>query len=234
MTPVTKESELRQLVVHACRVLRANGHDDYIWGHVAVRDPSGRGLWMKPSGLGFQEVVADDVILIDDDGTVIDGQRTVHSEWPIHTEILNARADLAATVHTHPPHAIALGAANQPLVPLSHAGTLFTPPPVPRFEVTANLINTKPLGTALATVLGDQSAAFMVNHGIVTGGASLQEAVVRAVLLEKACHQQLIALQAGTLLTWPDAAAALAKRATVWPPTHLHALWDYLVRTTDA
>lgn len=44
----------RGLIVQACRVLKANGHDDYIWGHVAVRDKAGRGVWMKSSGLGLK------------------------------------------------------------------------------------------------------------------------------------------------------------------------------------
>lgn len=221
----------RALVSLACRVLKANGHDDYVWGHVSIRDVAGRGTWMKASGLGFEEVSAEDVILIDDDGRVLAGDRPRHAEWPIHTEILAANPDLNAVVHTHPPHAIALAAAGQPLLPLSHAGTLFTPPAVPRFDLTANLIVDRHLGAALADCLGDQRAAFMINHGIVTAGASLQEAVVRAVLLENACRQQLLALQAGTPITAPDARAALDKRATVWPPSHLQALWDYLVRT---
>ncbi|WP_375401654.1 class II aldolase/adducin family protein [uncultured Amnibacterium sp.] len=228
---MTGQEDPRALIAIACRVLKANGHDDYVWGHVSIRDAAGRGTWMKSSGLGFEEVSADDVILIDDEGQIVEGDRPRHAEWPIHTEILAANPHLNAVVHTHPPHAIALAAAGQPLLPLSHAGTLFTPPEVPRFDLTANLIVDRGLGAALAGVLGDQRAAFMVNHGIVTAGASLEEAVVRAVLLENACRQQLLALQAGTPITAPDARASLAKRATVWPPGHLQSLWDYLVRT---
>ena len=39
--------ELRELVALGCRILGANGHDDYVWGHVSARDPDGRGIWMK-------------------------------------------------------------------------------------------------------------------------------------------------------------------------------------------
>lgn len=142
--------------------------------------------------------------------------------------------EIGGVVHTHPPHSIALAAAGLSLRGVSHARTLFTPPDVPRFTLTANLIIDRSLGSALAQVLGHQRAAFMVNHGIVTAGATLQEAVVRAVLLEKACSQQLLASQAGTDLTWPDDEASLAKRETVWPPAHVEALWDFLVRTLPA
>ncbi|WP_281289402.1 class II aldolase/adducin family protein [Lacisediminihabitans profunda] len=217
--------------MQACRVLKANGHDDYIWGHVTVRDRAGRGMWMKPAGLGFEEVEEDDVILIAGDGEVIVGDRPRHSEWPIHSAIMAARQDVNSVVHSHPPYAIALAAAGHRLLPLAHAGTLFYPPDVPRFDQTSNLILTTELGSSLAEALGSENAMFMVNHGIVTSGASLKDAVVRAVLLEKACQQQLIALQAGAPLISPGPEAAREKRATVWPPAHLDALWDYLVRT---
>jgi len=221
---------VRHLIVQACRVLKANGHDDYIWGHVSVRDEAGRGFWMKPAGFGFEEVREDDVILIDAEGNVLQGDQPRHSEWPIHTEIMATNREIAGVVHTHPPHSIALAAAGLSLRGLSHAGTLFTPPDLPRFDLTANLIVDRSLGGALAQTLGEQRAAFMVNHGIVTTGETLQEAVVRAVLLEKACSQQLLALNAGTGLTWPSDEESLAKRETVWPPAHLKALWGYLVR----
>jgi ribulose-5-phosphate 4-epimerase/fuculose-1-phosphate aldolase len=226
-------NESADQVALASRVLGANGHDDYVWGHVSLRDPSGRGIWMKRSGVGFGEVTADSVILVGWDGAVIDGDGPRHSEWPIHTEILRARGELGAVVHSHPPHGIALGATDEPLRPLSHAGALFAPPDVPRFDLTANLILTPDLGASLARVLADERACFMVNHGIVTAGETIEEAVVRAVLLEDACRQQVLTAQLGSPMRWPDDDEALAKRATVWPPAHFDQLWAYLVRDLD-
>jgi L-fuculose-phosphate aldolase len=224
-------SEERALIVQACRVLEANGHADYIWGHVSLRDRAGRGFWMKPAGLGFEEVGEDDVILVDFDGQVVEGTRPRHSEWPIHSQILLGDPASDSVVHTHPPYAIALGASGLPLKAVSHAGALFVPPDVPRFDLTANLITTPALGDELARTLAGQPAALMVNHGIVTAGSSIQEAVVRAVLLEKACHHQLLAVGAGRELLAPSDEESVAKRATAWPPHHLQALWDYLVRS---
>ncbi|HEY4094784.1 MAG TPA: class II aldolase/adducin family protein [Baekduia sp.] len=228
------DHETRQQVALASRVLGANGHDDHVWGHVSLRDPAGRGVWMKRSGLGFEEITAADVLLVGWEGEVLEGDGPRHSEWPIHTEILTARPELAAVVHSHPPHGIAIGATQEPLRPLSHAGTLFVPPEVPRFDLTANLIVTAELGGALADSLGTASACFMVNHGIVTAGPTIQEAVVRAILFEKACQQQVLTAQVGSPATWPDDEASLAKRATVWPPAHLEHLWNYLVRRLEA
>ncbi len=233
MSNAPSERDVRESVALAGRVLAANGHNDYIWGHVAVRDPAGRGLWMKASGQGFDEVTAESVILVGFDGMVLKGTGRSHVEWPIHASVMQARPDVGATVHTHPPHAIALAASDAPLRPVSHSSTLFVPPAVPRFTQTANLIVTAELGDAVASSLGDEGAAFLVNHGIVTAGAGIPAAVIRAVLLEDACHQQALCGAFGRPATWPDDDAALQKRAALWNETHLGQLWDFLVRQLD-
>jgi L-ribulose-5-phosphate 4-epimerase len=223
--------ELRELVALGCRILGANGHDDYVWGHVSARDPQGRGIWMKASTYGFEEITADHVILVSLEGEVLEGDRPRHSEWPIHTEIMRLRPDAAGVVHSHPPHSIAVGAAGQPLLPLSHAGTLFVPPDVPRFTKTANLIVTPELGVDVAEGLQGENALLLVNHGIVTLGKDVRDAVIRAVLLEKAAHQQVLTYTLGEPRHWSSDEEALAKRETVWGEHHLVMLWDYLCRT---
>lgn len=225
------EADICREVALACRVLAANGHDDFVWGHAAVRDPLGRGAWMKAASLGFEEVTARDVVLVDYDGEVLSGTGRRHAEWPIHTEMMFARADIGASVHSHPPHSLALAAAQQPLRPVSHAASLFVPPEVPRFTQTSDLIVTRELGRAVASTIGEQQALFLVNHGIVTVGATIQLAVVRAVLLEKACQHQILSGTLGGPKLWTDDDEALVKRETAWAPAQLQALWDYLART---
>jgi ribulose-5-phosphate 4-epimerase/fuculose-1-phosphate aldolase len=226
-------ASIRTDVALGCRVLASHGHDDFVWGHASVRDPEGRGVWMKAAALGLEEITENDVLLVDWDGEVLDGSGRRHSEWPIHTEIMAARPDVRAVVHSHPPHSIALAAAGERLRPLSHAGTLFVPPDVPRFEKTADLITTRELGQDVAASLADQSALFLVNHGIVTAGSGLPDAVIRAILLEKACHQQLITHGFGGWATWPPPEEARAKRASVWAEHHMEMLWEYLVRRLE-
>ena len=225
---------LRELVALGCNILAANGHEDYVWGHVAARDPDGRGVWMKASAIGFEEVTADDVILVSFEGEVLEGDRPRHGEWPIHTEILRARPDLNAVVHSHPPHSIAVGASGRPLRPLSHAGTLFVPPDLPRFTKTANLILTPALGVDVARELGAERALLLVNHGIVTAGTDVKEAVFRAVMLEKAAHQQVVTYALGEPARWSDDKEALEKRETMWPESAIVTLWDYLARRLPA
>ena len=226
----TTEQALREQVALGCRILGANGHDDFIWGHVSVRDPGGRGVWMKASTFGFEEITAEHVILVGFDGQVLIGEHPRHVEWPIHTEVMRARPDVGSVVHSHPPHSIAIAASGQPLQAVSHAGTMFVPPDVPRFAKTAELIVTTALGTDVATSLGPRHALFLVNHGIVTAGHDVRDAVIRAVLLEKAAHQQLLVGAFGGAQRWSSDEEALRKRATVWAENQRAALWSYLGR----
>ena len=179
---------------------------------------------------GFEEVTAERIILVGFDGEVLAGDFQRHIEWPIHTEVMRARPDAGSVVHSHPPHSIAIGASGQPVRPLSHAGTLFVPPDVPRYTRTAELIVTTEMGTEVAAALGDLDALLLVNHGIVTAGQDVRDAVIRAVLLEKAAHQQMLTHAMGGPQRWSSDEEALRKRETVWSERQRAALWDYLGR----
>jgi L-fuculose-phosphate aldolase len=223
-------SEVRDLVATSSRILALTGHADLIWGHSSARDPEGRGVWMKSAEWGLDEVTPDRVHLIDPDGEVVSGDGPRHSEYPIHTEIMAARPDVGGVVHTHAPHAVALAASGQPLRPVSHAANYFVPPEVPRFTETADLVLTRELGRAVAGTLGPARAAFLVNHGIVAVGKTLQAATVAAVLLERACQQQLLTASAGGWPSWSPPGEALAKREHIYNERAVAAVWDYLVR----
>lgn len=203
---------------------------DFVWGHVSVRDPEGRGVWMKASGWGFEEVSAERVLLVGWDGEVVAGEGRRHLEYPIHTEIMRARSDVQCVVHTHATHAVAFASLEQPLRPISHEGTFFVPPDIARFEKTGDLILTRELGEAVATTLGRRNAVLLVHHGIVTAAEDVETAVLAAILLERACHKQLLAMAAGELKTWSDDEEALAKRAHCYSPA---LAWAYLVRRSE-
>lgn len=226
----TMNSGVRELVATSSRILAATGQGDLIWGHSSARDPEGRGVWLKSAEWGLEEITADRVHLVTPAGEVAAGEGPRHSEYPIHTEIMAARPDVGGVVHTHARHSVALAATGQPLRAVSHAATMFTPPAVPRFTDTADLILTTELGRALAEALGPSAAVFLVNHGIVTVGATLQDATVAAVVLERACEQQLLTQSFGGWPTWSDEPESLAKREHIYNSRAVGAVWDYLVR----
>ncbi|GAA4782972.1 aldolase [Actinomycetospora chlora] len=217
-------------VVRAHRALAAAGQGDLVWGHAGLRDGDDRGVWTKASGWGFEEITTERVVLVAPDGAVLAGEGPRHVEYPIHTEVLRARPDLGAVVHTHPRAATAFAALDVPLRALDHDGVLFSEPDVPRFGGTGGLIRTPELGAAVAAALGDARALLLPRHGVVAVGATVAEAVVHAVLLDRACRTQLRAMAAGELRGWSDAAECAAKRTECWSPTQIDAGWRYLLR----
>lgn len=227
------QRDAREMVSRGCRVLGEADQGDLVWGHVSMRDPEGRGVWMKRSTIGFDEVQPDDVLLVSWDGEVLEGTGRRHAEYPIHTEIMAARPDVNAVVHSHAPHAVAFAAIGVPLRPVSHEGTLFVPPDVPRFTATGDLILTRDLGQAVAETLGDSRAVFLVNHGIAVAGDDVPSTVTSAILLDRACQTQLRAMSAGDLMHWSDDDEALDKRDHCYSPALLEQAWEYLVRRLD-
>lgn len=223
-------TDVRDVVALSSQILAAQGLGDLIWGHSSARDPDGRGAWIKSAEWGQEEVTADRVHLVSWDGDVVEGVGARHSEYPIHTSILAARPDVGGVVHTHSPYAVALGASGQPLRPVSHAATMFVPPAVPRFTATSDLISTPELGVQLVMLLADARCAFLVNHGVVVVGPTLQAATVAAVQLERACRQQLLTHSFGGWPTWTDDDEAQAKRRHFTGDRTTTAVWDYLVR----
>jgi ribulose-5-phosphate 4-epimerase/fuculose-1-phosphate aldolase len=145
-----------------------------------------------------------------------------------------ARPEVGAVVHTHAPALAAFAALEVDLVPISHDAGPFVCPQLPRFTETGALIDTPRLGRALAERLGEANGTLISNHGTATAGPDIEAAVMYAVLLERACHTQLMALAADGPERWSSEAETRFKRDQVWNPGQLHAGWEYLVRTAGA
>jgi L-fuculose-phosphate aldolase len=165
---------LRRLAI-GHRILAMEGHNDITLGHMSLRDPRGRGLWLKKSRRGLDEVFdADDYVLIDFDGKLLESDGPCHAEWPIHTEIMKARPDVKVVGHTHAHYSVLFSAAEQELVALNHEGANLIGN-LARFRETAGLINTVELGRALAQSLDLMSVVLMKNHGVTFVGAALKK-----------------------------------------------------------
>jgi len=223
---------LREKLATACRILGTEGHNDIVYGHMSARVPSTERFWLKGGGLGLEEIAPTDLVELDLDGRVLAGTRARHLEYPIHSEIYRRRADVAAVVHTHPLYATVFGAILSDLKPLTHEGTFFVPPPIPKFDQTSDLILTPELGAAVAQALAAHKALFLVNHGIVVVGRSIEEACVAALLLDKACRAQLL-VQAAGAFTWTSDTEALRKRAHIYTPQAIQQIWNYQCRKVE-
>jgi L-fuculose-phosphate aldolase len=226
--------QLTEKLIQGCRVLADDGQGDLIWGHVSARASNVPDrILMKPAGIGLEEMTRDEVITVDLAGDRTAGARPRPVEVFIHTEIMRARPEIQAVVHTHPPHAVAFSSLCKPLLAIGHEGAMFCDG-LPVFDRTSDLIVSPDLGQAVAACLDGHNALLLRNHGIVTAGRSVEEAVMMAVLLEKACKVQLLAEQAGGPKASTSPEEARAKRDRIYAPAALQSAFNYCVRRHNA
>jgi ribulose-5-phosphate 4-epimerase/fuculose-1-phosphate aldolase len=229
---VNTEEQLIAETAQANRALGASGQSDMVWGHASVRDPQGRGIWMKAAGWSFGEVTPDRVVLVTPGGEVLAGG-PLHIEYPIHTEVMNARPDVGSVVHTHAPAAVSFAALDRPLLAISHDGVEFAEPQIARFTLTGSLINSAELGRKLAETIGGGAGCLIPQHGLVTVGPDAATAVMRAVQLARACEVQLQAMAAGEIRLWSDPAEIALKKTQVKSGTQMQAGYAFLCRQAD-
>jgi ribulose-5-phosphate 4-epimerase/fuculose-1-phosphate aldolase len=224
------ERVLKRDLVLACRILAGEGQGDNIYGHVSARIPGEDRIWMKGSGVGLEEVREKHLVRIDLQGERLEGWPRRHEEFPIHTEVMRARSDIAAVVHTHPKFGLALVARGLALRPVSHEASFFWPPDVPVFTEFTDLVRTSPQGKSVARALGKAHALFLLAHGVVVVGQTVAEACCAAVMLERAAEIQLLAQPtADAKIRHTSEEEAVRKRA-IWYPGAIRAAFDYLAR----
>lgn len=226
----TDERALKRDLVLACRVLAGEGQADNIYGHVSGRLPGSQVVWMKGAGVGLDEVREKHLVRLDANGERLDGWARRHEEYPIHTEILRARADAGAVVHTHPKFALAFMARGLELRPVSHEGAYFWPPGVPTSVDASDLVRTPALGKAISKALGKSRALFMRNHGVVVIGPTVAEACYAAVMLERAVEIQLLAQPTSDSAFHHTSEEESLRKKSIWYPGAIRAAFDYLAR----
>lgn len=221
---------LKQKLVQACRILAMEGQGDYIWGHVTLRLPDRPDhLLMKPARIGLDEIRHEDVITVNLEGEKVDGSAPRHIEVFIHSEVMRARPDINCVVHTHPIHAIAFSSLGKPLLPVGHAGSLFCDG-LPVYDETTDLITDQKLGASVARTLDAHDALLLRNHGIVTAGTSVDDAIIKALFLENACRTQLLAEAAGGPRLVTPLAEARIKSKRIIGGGQTEACFQYLTR----
>ncbi len=107
---------LRQKMALTCRILADEGHESALAGQITARGDRPGTCWMLSFGLGFDEARASNIVLVDDDLNLIEGDGMVNPSNRFHLWIYRHRPDVTAIVHTHPPYCSALSVTGQPLV----------------------------------------------------------------------------------------------------------------------
>ena len=191
-TPPTLSAEVKKeldKLIKLCRILEIEGHGDRTLGFASVRDPHGKGMWIKRSYISLGEVFDyQDFFNIGLDGTIYSGEGRCHGEWPIHAAIFDARKDINAAIHSHPLFGCVVSSSVEPMRPACYQ-QIFFPKPPPRYEGSSELIVKLETGREAATILGDNYCMFLRNHGVVACGTSVEHALVIATAQEAACEE---------------------------------------------
>jgi ribulose-5-phosphate 4-epimerase/fuculose-1-phosphate aldolase len=178
------------------------------YGHISVRHPGRKDRFLLSRSLAPESVTAADIMEHDLDANPVDAKgRTAYKERFIHSEIYRARPDVNAVVHCHTTSLIPFGVTSVPLRPMYHQSA-FLAAGVPVFEIrqaagmTNMLIETQPLGAALAKTLGNKPAALMRGHGAVVVADTIPNVVGRSIYLDLNARiqlqaQQLVAIERG-------------------------------------
>lgn len=191
--------DAKQKLIDAGKILEAQGQGDLTRGHVSVRIPGEPNLFfMKPHSHGFDEITMDNIVICNLEGEKVGGGGRRHSEVFIHSEIFKSRSDVNSVIHTHPTHAVALSATGRTMQPISQPAVAFSDG-LPYYTDTIDLIRTQEMGAGVARALGSCKATLMRNHGVAVVGASIEEAVVLVLMLDNACHIQLLAESGGAI-----------------------------------
>ena len=184
--------ELRDDVATANRILERMGLSR-AFGHASARIPD-TNTFLLPTRRSPGLATRDNLLVVDTEGHVVQGDGEPNSEFWIHARVYAARPDVGGVVHAHPDACVCLTQVGEPHRVVHNQGGIFIDG-VPEYSAIG-LIRTRELGDALARVLGRGNAAMMRAHGITTAFADVRRATVGACYLEESASMQLRMLAA--------------------------------------
>jgi len=198
-SPEEERTHLKQRMAAAFRLFDKFGFNEGVAGHLTARDPERPDhFWVNPFGLSFGLIRASDLILVNHDGEVVEGDWPVNrAAFAIHSQVHQARPDVIAAAHTHSRFGRAWSTLGRLLDPLTQDACAFFEDHGLFDDYTGVVLDVEE-GKRIAHALGDHKAAILRNHGILTVGHTVDEAAWLYITMERTCEVQLLAEAAGT------------------------------------
>ena len=184
---------LRDDLVDTARRMSQLGLAPGTTGNVSVRTE--RGFLVTPSGMPYDQLRGDDAVAIDADGTLRPGQRAPSTEWRLHRDILAARPDAHAIVHTHSLFCTTVACLRRPIPAIHYMVVRAGTDEIPCADYAT--FGTAELAASVVRALGRGHACLMANHGMVALGDSLASALQLAAEIETLAAQYWHAAQLG-------------------------------------
>ena len=197
-SPAEERQHLKARMAAAFRLFDRFGFNEGVAGHLTARDPERRDcFWVNPFGLSFGLIRASDLILVDHDGNVVEGDWPVNrAAFAIHSQVHQARPDVNAAAHTHSKHGRAWSTLGRLLDPITQDACAFYETHGLFDDYTGVVLDLEE-GKRIAHALGDHKAVILRNHGNLTVGQTVDEAAWLYITMERTCEVQLAAEAAG-------------------------------------
>ena len=199
----TDESRIDDLIVGNHILARESVLDGF--GHVSVRSATNPSHFYMSRSRAPGLVSRDDIMEFDERSDPVDQRgRKMYGERYIHGEILAARPEVQAVVHSHSPDVLPFTVTKAPLQALIHMAAFLGNTPTPVFDIrdvlgddNKILVNTIETGAALAKVLGQRSVVLMRGHGMAVAATDVKRVVLRAIYTQLNARIEAIALRMG-------------------------------------
>lgn len=203
----------KQRLAAAFRIFARHGFDDGVAGHITARDPElVDHFWVNPFAVPFRRVHVSDLLLINESGQVVEGERRVNTAaFAIHSQVHAARPDVVSAAHSHSLHGLAWSSLGRKLDPITQDACDFYDDHA-LYEDFNGIVLDLEEGKRIAHALGGTKAVILRNHGLLTVGQSVDEAVWWFIRMERCCQVQLLAEAAGTPTLIDDATARQVHR----------------------
>ena len=207
----------KQRLAAAFRLFARYRFDEGVAGHITARDPEHpERFWVNPFGADFARIRVADLLLVDDQGEIVQGSGMVNrAAFAIHSQVHAARPDVVAAAHSHSPYGKAWSTLGRLLDPITQDACDFFDDHALYDEFNGVVLDLDE-GKRIAAALGETKAVILQNHGLLTAGQSVDEAAWWFIRLEQCCRIQLLAEAAGTprLIAREAALQAYAEQGT--------------------
>ena len=185
----------KERLIVACRAFAREGYEYGFAGHLTVRDPERPELyWTNPMAVPFDQVRMSNLILVDHEGMVVEGDHAVNrAGFILHANVHEAHPDIIAMCHAHTLYGTAYAALGRPLEPVTQDACAFYKDHVVIGASAGAVAVEHKSGQSVAEAFRDVKAAIHQNHGLLTASRhSIDSAAFWFIALERCCHQQLM------------------------------------------
>jgi ribulose-5-phosphate 4-epimerase/fuculose-1-phosphate aldolase len=212
-----EETRVREQLAAVYRIFAARGMDDLIYTHISARVPGDHDHFLiNPFGLMYEEVTASNLVKVDLDGTIVEGEHPINQAgFVIHSAIHALAPDAHCVIHLHTDAGVAVSCQKDGLLPISqfnlfaYGGVAYHD-----YEGLALDDDEKP---RLARDLGSARMMILRNHGTLTVGSTVAEAFFHMYNLERACRVQVLAQAGGRAEVLPMPETAVRKSENFRP-----------------